>query len=149
MPDFAELFTENPTYFVLLFCGVLLLFLLGFIISKVVTGRKKKVLRNAGNMAELEFDQMARAASKFVTDVQFMGYKIFSVNGAEPSVVGKSIFTPAGTCRIELQYIDTNYATRRASTTTVHEKQLLEFEVRGNEKYRISFDEKSGSYVVR
>lgn len=149
MPDFAELFADNPSYFLMLFGGVLALFLMVFIGIRITSANKKKLLRGRGDLAELIFDQTVRVASQFVTDIQFMGYKIFSVNGVEPLVVSKSIFVPTGTCRIELQYIDTDYATRKRSLTTVYEKQLLEFEVHSNKSYRITFDENNNSFSVQ
>jgi hypothetical protein len=149
MPDIAELFTENPSLLIYLFIGVLVLFLIGFVISKIVTGNKKKKLREQNNMAELIFDATIRAASQFVTDLQFMGYKIYSVNNAAPVIAGKSIFVPAGPCKIELEYIDTDYGGRRRSITTIYEKQSLEFETKRDTQYRITFDQPSRSFVHR
>ena len=90
--DFSQIFVDNPSLFIMLFVGVLLLFLIVFIVIKVSQGKKKSQLRSQGNMAELVFDETIHPASKFVTDLQFMGYKIYSVNGSEPTVTGKSIF---------------------------------------------------------
>ncbi|MDR0381750.1 MAG: hypothetical protein LBH86_07155 [Oscillospiraceae bacterium] len=149
MPDFAELFANNPLLFVYLFTGVLVLFLIGFIISKIATNNKKKKLREQNNMAELVFDETIRAASQFVTDLQFMGYKIYSVNNAAPVIAGKSIFVPAGSCKIELEYIDTDYASRRRSVTTIYEKQSLEFKTKRDTQYRIAFDKNSGRFVYK
>ena len=149
MPDFTELFKDNPTMFIYLFAGVLAFFLIGFITSKVVSGNKKKQLRAQDNMAELIFDETIRAASRFVTDLQFMGYKIYTVNNAEPVITGKSVFVPAGLCKIELEYIDTDYATRRRSVTTVYEKQSLKFETQGNKQYWITFDKEANQFALK
>jgi hypothetical protein len=149
MPNFAELFADNPSMFIYLFIGVLVLFLAGFIVSKAVTGSKKKKLRAQGNTAELIFDETIRAASQFVTDLQFMGYKVYSVNDMEPVIAGTSIFVPAGSCKIELEYIDTDYATRRRSVTTVYEKQSLAFETQHGKQYMITFDKDNSSFALK
>jgi hypothetical protein len=109
MNDFGTLLTENPNLFIGVFVGVLALFLAVFIMIKVTNEAKKKKLKL--QMAELVFDATVRPASKFVTDLQFSGYKIYSVNNNEPIVVGKSVFAPEGSCVVELEYIDTEYAT--------------------------------------
>jgi hypothetical protein len=146
MPDIGTLLTENPNLFIGVFVGVLALFLIGFIIIKVTNGVKKKKLNQ--QMAELIFDATVRPASKFVTDLQFLGYKIYSVNNKEPLVVGKSVFAPEGACVVELEYIDTDYATSKRSMTTLYGKQTLELTVRKGVQYKVSFDEKSRTFKV-
>lgn len=147
--DFSQIFVDNPNLFIMLFAGVLVMFLIVFIVIKVSQGKKKSQLRGQGNMAELVFDQTIRPVSQFVTDLQFMGYKVYSVNGIEPFITGKSIFVPAGSCAIELEYIDTDYATRRRSMTTLYGKERLTLKLQASKQYDISFNEKDGSFVVR
>ena len=149
MDGLGDYFANNPNAFIMLFAGVLVLFLIFFIVIKATTSKKKNALRNTGTFAELSFNETVRLASKLVTDLQFIGYKLYSLNGAEPEIVGKSIFVPEGLCKIEIQYIDTGYATRRTSLTTVYEKQLLEFHVQRGKKYNIRFVEKTGTFEVK
>ncbi|MDR1897792.1 MAG: hypothetical protein LBR10_13485 [Prevotellaceae bacterium] len=146
MNDFGTLLTENPNLFIGVFVGVLALFLVVFIIIKAVDGAKKKKLKL--QMAELVFDAAVRPASKFVTDLQFSGYKIYSVNNKEPVVVGKSVFAPEGSCVVELEYIDTDYATSHRSMTTLHGRQTLELTVRLGAQCKISFDDQSRTFKV-
>lgn len=142
--NFVESLSENPIYLISLFVAVLILFLLGFIISKRISSKKKKALLGTGNRAEIRFDETIRSASKVFTDKQFQGYKIFSVNGNEPEIVDKSIFVPAGLCKIELQYLDTDYTTRRISNTKTYQKELLEIDAVAGKSYKASFDENTG-----
>ncbi|MDR1204322.1 MAG: hypothetical protein LBL26_02430 [Peptococcaceae bacterium] len=51
--------------------------------------------------------------------------------------------------RIEIQYIDTDYAARKTSLTTIHEKQVLEFDVHKGKKYRVRFAEETGVFEAR
>jgi hypothetical protein len=149
MEGFSDFFVNNPNMFIMLFAGVLVLFLLVFIVVKVITNNKKKAMRNTGAYAELSFGETVRTASMLITDVQFQGYKLYSLNGEEPKIVGKSIFVPEGLCQVEIQYIDTGYATKKVSLTTIHEKQLLEFHVEKGKKYHIHFDKKTGTFEVK
>jgi hypothetical protein len=96
----------------------------------------------------LVFDAAVRPASKFVTDLQFLGYKIYSVNNKEPIVVGKSVFAPEGSCLVELEYIDTDYATRHRSVTTLYGKQALKLTVRLGVQYKVNFDDKGSTFKV-
>ena len=148
MANLSDYLANNPNVFIVVLIGVLFLFLVVFIAIKIRTNQKKNESRRMGAFAELIFDETVRLASKLITDRQFQGYKLYSVNGIEPEILGKSIFTPEGSCRIEIQYIDTGYATRRISLTTVHEMQLLEFPVQKGSKYRIRFVEKTEMFVV-
>jgi hypothetical protein len=147
MPDFGSMLAGNPNLFIGLFAGVLALFLIVFILVKLADSAKKKTLGK--DTAELAFDLTVRPASKFVTDLQFAGYKIYSVNNQEPVVVGKSIFAPEGDCIVELEYIDTDYATRHRSMTTLFGKQTLELKVRKGERYKVSFDEESRAFKTK
>jgi hypothetical protein len=138
---------ENPNLFIGLFAGVLALFLVVFVLIKIANGAKKKALGK--DMAELVFDATVRPASQFVTDLQFAGYKVYSVNNQNPVVVGKSVFAPEGACAVELEYIDTDYASRRRSMTTLYGKQTLELNVRQGARYKVSFDEKNRAFETK
>jgi hypothetical protein len=146
MPDIGTLLRENPNLFIGLFVGVLALFLIVFILIKAADGAKKGKLRL--HLAELVFDATVRPASKFVTDLQFLGYKIYSVNNKEPVVVGKSVFAPEGPCLVELEYIDTAYASSHRSVTTLYGKQTLELTVRLGVWYKVNFDDEKRSFKV-
>jgi hypothetical protein len=145
-PDIGSSLAKNPNLFIGVFVGVLALFLVVYIMIKVANGKKKKEMRL--QQAELAFDATVRPASKFVTDMQFSGYKIYSVNGKEPTVVGKSVFAPEGTCVVELEYIDTDYATHHRSMTTLYGKQTLELTLRLGVQHKISFDEQRRTFKV-
>jgi hypothetical protein len=142
----GDFFANNPNAFIGLFIGVLIIFLAGFIFIKMKNATKKNELRE--KMVELSFDATVRLASQFFTDLQFVGYKIYSVNGQEPTVVGQSIFVPTGTCKVELEYIDTDYFTRHISTTTLHGKQTLSLTTQKGERYKIKYDEKNSQFKI-
>ena len=144
--DLGSILANNPSIFIGLFVGVLVLFLAVFILIKVLNASKKKELRE--KMVELVFDATVRPASQFVTDLQFMGYKIYAVNGQEPTVVGQSVFVPTGVCRVEVEYLGTSYLTRHHSTTTLYGKQTLELTIQKGESYAVTFDEKNSKFNI-
>lgn len=148
MENMADIIQKNPTIMYYLVGGSLGLFLLGFILLKVLAAGKKKKLRGQGSLGEIVFNQTVRPASQFATDVQFVGYKIYSVNGGQPKVVDKSIFVPQGLCEIELEFLDTEYGGRHNSITTKYGKKTLQIDVESGQKYRVSFDDKAESFVV-
>jgi hypothetical protein len=57
-------------------------------VGKVVSANKRKRLREDNGLVEIVFDETVRAASRMITDLQFAGYKVYTVNGEEPRVVG-------------------------------------------------------------
>jgi len=148
MTELTKTLTENPNYIILLFLGVLLLFLVLFITIKVVTHHKKKKMRSQKDTAELIFDTTALSSSRFVTTAQFTGYKVYSINQNEPKIIGKSIFVPVGVCELDMEYINSDYYTKRRSVTTTYGRQVFKIEVENDKRYLISFDTKEKNFVV-
>ena len=147
--DIQKLIEDNPSLMIYLVCGVALLFIAGFIMAKIVNARKRKKLREEKGMAEIVFDSNVLPASRMVTDLQFAGYKVYSVNGQEPKLVGKGIVVDSGKCSIEIEYIDTEYSNRRKSLTTLYGKQMLELNVEKGIRYKVTFNEKEGEFKVQ
>ena len=144
----SELFVSNPNLFLAIFAGVQIFFAAGFVALKVHTANRQKALRSRGDTAELIFNAVVRPASNFATDIQFTGYKIYAVNGREPETVGRSIFVEAGPCEIELEYIDTDYVTRKRSVTTVYPKRTVALDAHPGGQYRVLFDEGDCRFAV-
>ena len=147
--DFQKMIEDNPNILIFLVCGIALLFVIGFIVAKVVGARKRKRLREEKGLVEIVFDADVRFASRMITDLQFSGYKIYSVNGLEPQIIGKGLIVRPGACSIEIEYIDSDYASRRRSLTTLHGKQVIELQVDEGKMYSMTFNEKTGEFEVQ
>ena len=147
--DIQKMIEDNPGVMIGLVCGIALLFAAGFIFAKAAASRKRKRLREESGMAEIVFDKTVRAASRMITDMQFEGYKIYSVNGEEPMTAGNGVMVKPGLCTIEAEYADTDYAGRRRSATTLHGRQIIELQAGQGMSYKVSFNEKTGEFEVQ
>ena len=147
--DIQKMIEDNPSLMIYLVCGIALLFVAGFIAAKAASSRKRKRLREESGMTEIIFDKTVRAASRMITDMQFEGYKVYSVNGEEPMTAGNGIMVKPGPCRIELEYADTDYASRRRSVTTLHGRQIIELEAGQGMRFKVTFNEKTGEIEVQ
>ena len=147
--DVQKIIEENPTLLIYVVCGVALLFVVGFIIAKVASTRKRKRLREENGLAEIAFDATVRAASRMLTDLQFAGYKVYSVNGQEPRIVGNGIVVNPGPCSIEIEYVDTDYAGRKNSLTTLYGKRTIELQAKQRTRYKVTFNKKTDEFEVQ
>ena len=146
--DINKLIQENPNILIYTFAGVVVLFLAFFIISKVVSGRKVKALLAQPGMVHILFAENAMPASGVLTDTQFSGFKVYSFNGEKPKLIGKSMVVPKGECRLEVQYINTEYMSNRRSTTTVYDKQTLEFTAKEGVCYKVKYNTGPGQFEL-
>ena len=149
MDKFQKLIEENPTMLIYLVGGVAALFIVGFVAGKIVSTQKRKRLREESGMAEILFDATVRFAGRMITDAQFAGYKVYSVNGAEPRIVGKGLVVAPGACTIEVEYVNTDYASRKRSLTTLHGKRTVQLQAESGGQYRVVFDQNDGEFKVR
>ena len=148
-PDFGELFANDPAFFIILFIASLVGLLAIFIVVKAVSSSKKKKLRGQGDMAELTFEASVISANRFIADSPFTGYKLYAVNGGAGNIVGKSIFVAPGICQIDLEYLVTAYsAGGKRSVTASYGRQTIQVMAEAGTQYRVSCDEKTGSYSV-
>jgi hypothetical protein len=149
MESFAQMIQSNPYFLLYLFAGAVALILVIFIISKVVSANKKKKMRAGGDLAEIVFAGTALPASRVMMDTGVNGYKLFTVNGAEPKVIDKSIFVPVGPCVIDLEYLETIAVTNRRSTTTSYGRRTVQLEAKKGVQYKLGYNTKTNQYDLK
>ncbi len=121
----------NPTAFFILFFTIVAVIIFIYIVTMIASHKKKRKALLVENVVELFFGETVFPASTTLFDHGLIGYRIFSVNGQPPCILGTSILVPAGKVELDLQYL---------LNKSSFERQTLVLDLEEGTEYKIDFD---------
>ena len=101
----GNMINENPALFIGIMAGVTILFLVIMIVAGAKRkARKKKMMADNPNLIEIEFDEIVGPPNPIGMDMSNSGYTLYTVNGQQPQIFGRSVLVPAGEVVLDCEY---------------------------------------------
>ncbi|MFV0395188.1 MAG: hypothetical protein ACK5LC_12475 [Coprobacillaceae bacterium] len=140
---------ENPTLFIILFVGICIIFLLGFIVYSLKRRKDKKALLNDNpNLVEIVFDARVAPGSKMRPMSRHYGHILYTINGDEPNIFRDKVYVSTGEVVLDVQYSVSNKS-MGSTHTNLFPREFFTFTVEKGKKYKITYNLLDKKYELK